>query len=329
MKQFKISDEEIKQMYLSGKSLNEIARVAQDTKGLMTLRKRLLQMGVSTKIDYNRYAYRMGKRTYLLNEELFDNIDSADKAYWLGFLFADGYNQEDRNKVEIVLQSLDEEHLKKFQQFLSTNIPVKHYTMKGYDKVQISVSSYHMSRALAQLGCVKAKTRIRKYPNIPSEFNRDFIRGYFDGNGCICHSDKDNSFQLTFTGNLQLMVDIQKILEEEINLNHLKLNTRKDKTSVSLHYSGRRVCGRILDYMYEDANTFLDRKFNKYCKLYLGGVTRNNNKPREFRETPTSMAGDNPEPSLFWEEGATTIPKGSTLKRVEVRGSEKSDDDIV
>ena len=329
MKQFKISDEEIKQMYLSGKSLSDIAKVAQDTKGLMTLRKRLHQMGVSTEIDFNRYAYHMGKRTYELNEELFDNIDSVDKAYWLGFLFADGYNQEDRNAITIALQSSDEKHLKKFQKFLSSNIPVKHYITKGYESVKITISSYHMSRALAQLGCVKAKTKIRKYPIIPSEFNRDFIRGYFDGNGCFSHSDKDKSWQLTFTGNLQLMIDIQRILEEEVQLNHLKLNTRKDKESVSLHYSGRKICGRILEYMYDNADTFLDRKKDKYSKLYLGGVTRNNNKPREFRETPTSSAGDNPEPSLFLEEGATTIPKGSTLKRVEVRGPEKSGDDIV
>lgn len=328
MKQFKISDNEIKEMYLSGSSLQEIARIAQDNKGLMSLRKRLHKMGVNTNVPQSRYAYRLGKRTYALNEELFDNIDSADKAYWLGFLFADGYNQENKNCISITLQCQDENHLKKFKQFLSSEIPIKHYTYKGYEKVCFSVSSYHMSRALSKLGCVKAKAHICKYPDIPQQFNRDFIRGYFDGDGCISHTEGKRAWQLTFTGNLDLIVKIQEILESELGLNHLKLNTIKDKSSVSLHFSGRKMIGRILGYMYDDSNMFLNRKYDKYCKLYLGGVIRNNNKPREFMETPTSSAEDNHEPSLN-EEGATTIPKGSTFKRMEVRGPDKSGDDIV
>jgi len=330
-KQFKISDEEIKTLYLSGKSMSEIAKIAQDTKGLMSIRKKLHELGVSTKIDYSRYSNRVGSnRIFSLNETVFDEINSSEKAYWLGFLYADGYNNEKKHRIEITLQPSDFSHLELFRQFLKTEIKVRTYITNGYTKATFGVTSKVLSKSLASQGCVKAKSHCRTYPNIPTEFNKDFIRGYFDGNGSFSFTCiKNEAWQLNFTGNYDFIITLKNILEKESRVNSTKLNTRKDKPSVSAHYSGKWVCKKILDYMYENATVYLQRKYDKYRILYLGGETRNNNKPRELMETPTSAAEDNHEPSLNYKEGATTIPKGSTLKRVEVRGPEKSGDDIV
>lgn len=332
MKQFLISDEEIKQMYLGGYSLSQIAKVAQNTRGLMSLRKKLQSMGVDTSLNMKRYSKRFSdiKRRYALDEHVFDSIDSDEKAYWLGFLYADGYNREDRNVISITLQKSDILHLVKFQTFLSTNIPVREYTTKGYTKCVINVSSLQISNQLAKLGCTQAKTFTRKYPSIENKFNSSFIRGYFDGNGCFSHTTTtEDRWQLSFTGNKDLILPIQNILEEEIGLNHISLNTRSDKSSVAIHYSGRNVCRKILTYMYDTATVYLDRKYDKYCELYLGVVTRNNNKPCEFMGTPNSFTEDNHEPSLYIKEGATTISKESTSKRMEVQGPIYLGDDIV
>ena len=58
-KVFKISDEQIKNMYLSGNSLQDIAEVAQDTKGLMALRNKLHELGVSTTKNMKRYSNKI------------------------------------------------------------------------------------------------------------------------------------------------------------------------------------------------------------------------------------------------------------------------------
>lgn len=330
-KQFKISDEEIKRMYLSGSSLSDIAKVAQDNKGLMSLRKRLHELGVSTKRNPTKYSDKFSHRIYSLNEHAFDVIDTEEKAYWLGFLFADGYNNEKKHRIEISLQQSDYGHLEKFKEFLETEVPVKLYQTKGYTKAVFGITSRKLSESLAKIhGCVQAKTHIRFYPIINDELNRHFIRGYFDGNGSFSHTTTtEDRWQISITGNKNFILVLKYILERQANVKETKLNTRNDKPSVAAHYSGKHVCERIMKYLYEKSCVYLQRKYDKYCKLYLGGATRNNNKPREFMETPTSSAEDNHEPSPILREGATTIPKGSTLKRVEVRGSEKSDDDIV
>lgn len=48
------------------------------------------------------------------NRHIFDEINSSEKAYWLGFIIADGYLNEDKNMLRIKLGSIDKHHLEKF-----------------------------------------------------------------------------------------------------------------------------------------------------------------------------------------------------------------------
>lgn len=70
----------------------------------------------------------MGKRKYILNQNFFDDIDTEEKAYWLGFLYADGYNNEKRKEVKIRLAIKDEEHLLKLRDTLYIK-KIVHYIM--------------------------------------------------------------------------------------------------------------------------------------------------------------------------------------------------------
>ena len=58
---FKISDEEIKRLYLEGSSMSDIAKIAQDTKGLMAIRNRLISLGVNTHVSQKKYRYKISK----------------------------------------------------------------------------------------------------------------------------------------------------------------------------------------------------------------------------------------------------------------------------
>ena len=75
------------------------------------------------------------------DEHSFDVIDTEEKAYWLGFLYADGNVSNTKNEVGITLQSSDIKHLYKFKTFLkSSKIPTLNVSEK-YNRCRFSVSN--------------------------------------------------------------------------------------------------------------------------------------------------------------------------------------------
>lgn len=281
-KVFKISDEQIKQMYLSGSSLNDIAKVAQDTKGLMALRNRLHKLGVSTNVSQKKYKYKISKacKKYILNENVFDSIDTEEKAYWLGFLMADGYNHETKSCVALRLQARDIEILEKYKKFLGTNVPIYHFSrLTPINKIkkeycEVTICSPHFSESLAKLGCTQGKTYSLSFPSINPSLYNHFIRGYFDGDGCLSILDRKNRrlsgtcMQYTFniTGNETILLSIQKILVDSIGINNLALKSRQSTSAKTLQYSGRNVVSKIMKYLYKNATIYLQRKYNLYLK---------------------------------------------------------------
>lgn len=280
---FKISDEQIKEMYLSGSSLSDIAKIAQDTKGYMALKRKLNLLGVDTSRNMRRYSSKLSKafHKYELDENIFEVINSEEKAYWFGFLCADGYNHETKTCVALRLQSADLEILQKFQKFLKTNKPIKtyeRYTRTGkYRKYcELCVCSPKLSKDLANLGCVQAKTHILSFPTaIPKHLIKHFLRGYFDGDGCVSITKRvdrvirGNSWrvQFTITGREEFVREYQNHLCEAIQLNKTALNRVKTNFAVSLHYNGINTVTRILNYLYEGSTIYMRRKYDKFLNL--------------------------------------------------------------
>ena len=56
------------------------------------------------------------------NRHVFDTIDTPEKAYWLGFIVADGYLNIDRRMLRIKLGNIDKSHLIKYIEFLGGDI---------------------------------------------------------------------------------------------------------------------------------------------------------------------------------------------------------------
>lgn len=278
---FKISDECIKEMYINGYSLRDIAKVAQDTKGLMTLRNRLHKLGIDTSKNMKRYRAKisnLGKK-YKLDSSVFNVINTEEKAYWLGFLMADGYNHETNNCVALRVQSIDRPILERYKEFLKTDCPI--YTFNRVTKTnklnkeycEVSICSYKISEALSRLGCVQGKTYTLEFPNIPEYLYNHFIRGFFDGDGCISITKRKDrtehslQYQLNFVGKESVILKIQDIICKKTGVSKTKLRHRKSSFAKCISWSGRLVCRSILDYLYKDATIYLDRKYNKYLLL--------------------------------------------------------------
>lgn len=285
LKPIKASDEELIQLYNSGKSLMEIAKITSGSKGAMMVRKRLQELGIDTSYSKNigKYKEKMSKAShiYSLDEHVFDIIDTEEKAYWLGFLCADGYNHEDRNAVCLRLQAEDEEILCKFSNFLKSNAPI--YTYSRVTNVnhlerkckEVRVNSVHLSRQLSKLGCVQGKTYTLEFPNcVPHKLLNHFIRGYFDGDGCLCIKKRKDrkslssmSYQFTLTGRKEFLEVANKYIVQGAGINMLSIRDLPDNFAKSLHYGGHNVVRKIMDYLYKDATIFLNRKHDKYLTM--------------------------------------------------------------
>jgi len=127
----------------------------------------------------------MKKKKY--NENYFETIDSEDKAYFLGFIFADGCITNDvkkyRYQLTIKLHSKDFSILERFIKSIDGKMDV--WKNKKREMCEVFLSGKKIINDLETLGVVQNKTFLVKYPQIDEKFERHFLRGYFDGDGCI------------------------------------------------------------------------------------------------------------------------------------------------
>lgn len=203
------------------------------------------------------------------NSNYFENIDSRDKAYWLGIMYSDGCVCERANgSYSISLEMIDKEHVVKFRDALSaTDHKISTIIHKNFNNAKLSYSiqiwDKKMAKDLIKLGCVPRKSfHLSSVPNIPQEFVYDFIRGFADGDGCICHNKSSDSYVFKLTGASPLFLkEIMRVLE----IDRLSLN-QCTKTSYQVTSGKRDDIYRILTALYEHSTeiTRLDRKYNKY-----------------------------------------------------------------
>lgn len=126
-----------------------------------------------------------------------------------------------------------------------------------------------MKQDLLKYGVIPNKSKYTYFPNIPEEFHSHFIRGVFDGDGCICISKKPFKIKFSITGNILLIEKIQEILMQKCNLNKTKLyNDKKHPPEiVTMQNTIARNFHLMYNYLYKDCeNLFLIRKKEKFEK---------------------------------------------------------------
>lgn len=210
----------------------------------------------------NKIQIRSQRKDYF-NENYFENINSEEKAYWLGFLYADGnvYN----NSIRIELIARDKDHLEKF--LTCVNSSSKLYYRKSKDSFKISLFSPKMAQDLAKLGCLPNKSRIIKVPNLPESLLNHFFRGFFDGDGWITK----RNFPTYFTWYAGVLSVSEDFIKEFFQYFYTKVQkgsmckTKKDAFQIS--FSGVSSCCLFLNELYKNASIFLTRKHNLYQEL--------------------------------------------------------------
>ncbi len=264
----------IKDEYLNGKSVIELAN----------------ELNRSTNYVWNilnKYDVMDSKRvsrTYFFDESKFESIDTEEKAYWLGFLYADGYVSCDFHEIEITLKKDDKSHLEKFLDFINPQPrpEVKRKTVKINGKnLQVwraTVFSVKMGKDLARHGCVPQKSLILRFPkNISDKYMNHFMRGYFDGDGClgVVKSKEGYRPQLQFgiVGTKDFIYDYENYLIKNKALYRINKLQPTGKAFQSRH--GGNIQGKkFYDYLYKDATVWLHRKKELFNAVLGGNAKR-------------------------------------------------------
>ncbi len=139
------------------------------------IKRVLLENGIELKAHNHKYH---------ANYDIFSKIDTAEKAYWLGFIAADGYVTTPRatagRTIGINISRKDKEILNKFIKFLDSNIPiVDHVQTQGFSNnskmSRVSVNSTKMALDLEEKGITSQKSLTLKPPYIDEKFYLSFI----------------------------------------------------------------------------------------------------------------------------------------------------------
>ncbi len=210
---------------------------------------------------------------YSLNVHFFDEINSQEKAYWLGFLFADGSLH--KNKLTIRLSKEDKSHLYRFTSLIEftgepVDVQVDTNFKKNAELSHLQVNSTELARALNKYMPLGKKSDKLMFPQwLDHKLIWDFIRGYFDGDGFVITTRK----QIGFCGN---PVFLQHLKETFISFG---IASEKDGyfQHKKDHYAelvfGVRVSRNIAKMMYENDNISLERKKNDYYLNHSGFKT--------------------------------------------------------
>lgn len=213
---------------------------------------------------------RGNKQGYPRDELYFNQINTPEKAYWLGFLYADGC-VHDGTTNEISINITDKEHTEKFKNAIKAInnkiTETKDNRMPNSKPLyQFTIKDKQLHSDLIKWGCVPKKTfLIEKIPNIPRDYISHFIRGYFDGDGSLHWLQSTNNYRISFTSGSKKF--LQEILKE-LECSSINISQQKDSNTYYFQIAGRKQVEKILNYLYKDSaeNMRLDRKYQSYLK---------------------------------------------------------------
>jgi hypothetical protein len=235
-------------------------------------------------IKANRLGLKKDEK-YHYDKQYFKDITEPNQAYWLGFIYADGYISANKNKtkysVGIELQKSDYKHLQNFNIDIKGNVQVTYRKRKSHyinqrligetELCQIRLYCTEMAKDLERHGCCLNKSLIKDKPkNIPESLMRNFIRGYFDGNGTICYSinKKVNKSYLKVsieTGSENFALWLSDYLNQLKYYNYIS----KDKSCYKLQLNANSRID-FLKYLYDESEIYLKRKYDKYIDAVYG-----------------------------------------------------------
>lgn len=273
-----ISEEQLNKMvamYNEGDSYLKISKEVGI--GYHTVLDRLKSMGCEKR---DNSFYRKRESGSYCNTEYFDNINTEDKAYWLGFIWADGYLAKTNSKTcpyrfGIAISDIDYEHLELFKKHIESTHKIATYDVVGGYKVgatycRFFISENKISNALMYHGIAPNKSKSTdcvKLGNFEYNIAKHIIRGYADGNGS--YRESGGYYKFDITGNKESLCEIDEFFKKYCGVNFKwgERHPERDNNNYTISVSNIKDMKKITDILIEDAETYLKRKNDKMLEF--------------------------------------------------------------
>ena len=233
-------------------------------------------------------AFKLGVKYLSYNKDYFNKIDTPTKAYWLGFLYADGYTTiDDRWGLEIMKS--DEEHLQNLLNEIEYSGKIRGRKRKSTETCSVLIKNKDMTNSLKQKGIIPNKTEVLTFPakeTLNPMFYKDFIRGFFDGDGCVTYTvkprvrkDRNNKVynraykEINFCCKSKLFIDVlDSILKKNCICFNMYLNVKHNNLYYLRTFNIQTII-RFYDFIYSGSTpkNRLKRKYDKFLLLLEGG----------------------------------------------------------
>jgi len=239
--------------YKDGKSAKEISD--ENDIPHKTVKRLLKKSGVTMRFS----------EKHELNENYFDQIGER-QAYWLGIIAADGHVNPAKNLFSFSLQKSDRQIVEELARDIRYDGPFR--THRG---IGIKFSNKRFVSLLDELGMVSYKNGdpTMLLNSVPKSEIRHFIRGLFDGDGCISRTQRKDRPSLAYRFvlvdnllNIGCLEEIEKIIANgcDLSLNGVK----RRKTVAAITWVGTQQLIRLRQWLYDNATIFMARKRFKF-----------------------------------------------------------------
>lgn len=264
----------------------EAKNIVKDYKNGMKRSCLMNKYGITDRVIYKILTFynverdKSHIRIHTVDEYIFETINTEQKAYWLGFLYADGYVSKDLMTIELTLQEKDLEHIYKFKEFMNSSSDIKCKNINLNDKsfvaYRLTICSKKIANDLNKMGCTPNKSLTLKFPSLdilPKELINHFIRGYFDGDGTVCLSLQNKAYKTK-----QLLISIlgtedflehcaSNISNSTFTRKRIVLYNKSNGKASYISWNGNITCMKVYNYLYNNATIYLERKQNKFIAV--------------------------------------------------------------
>ena len=243
----------------------------------LSIKYNLHRCSVQRIIKRNNINIRKQNETSRKNEliNFKGDIISNNDAYLLGLIYSDG--NLSRNCIEICLVEDDKQILEDVSKYVYDYIKLsyrkskkfiknkKEYISKG--QFRFNITSISVANKLRFIGLCENKSLKIRLPKKKEEYYSHFIRGLFDGDGCIFISKRyKNTNRVTIVSNPEFCIDLQSKIKEFLNITVCIYKKTKNVNTLSI--SGNNQIEKFMDWLYKDSDLKLNRKYFKYKTEY-------------------------------------------------------------
>ena len=227
--------------------------------------------GASVRLGFRHPVRTRFKNKYKHETQLnyFNTIDSHEKAYYLGLIYADGSiskgNYPNSKVFSIGLQLQDKYILERLLVCMNANSTIYEYK----NSARINLYDPTVFDDLQKHGVMPSKSYLEySMPNINMEYVNSFLLGYFDGDGCVTIKSNGSGSGVNITSNSEeFLKDIQKHLTTLDIKTYIRRIEKPTGHLFVLYVSGKANHIKFRDYLYKDFNNSLIRKKNKFYQI--------------------------------------------------------------